>query len=71
MINDSIIEYRGILFYNIIISHINMVRNEIADRVVVELLILLKKMSSAKSGKGRFFLLVTRNSLLLTPYLVT
>jgi hypothetical protein len=43
MINDSIIEYSGILFYNIIISHINMVRNEIADRVVVELLILLKK----------------------------
>jgi hypothetical protein len=43
MINDSIIEYSGILLYNIIISHINMVRNEIADRVVVELLILLKK----------------------------
>ncbi len=47
MINDIIIDYSGILLYNIIISHTSVVRNEIAGCVVVELLILLKKLSSA------------------------
>ncbi len=54
MINDSIIEYSGIVLYNIIISHINMVRNEIVDHVVVEWLILLKKWAAPKVAKGGF-----------------
>ncbi len=52
MINDSIIDYSRILLYNII-SH-NVVRNEIADHVVVELLILLKKWAAPKVAKGGF-----------------
>ncbi len=50
MINDSIIEYSSILLYNIIISHINMVRNEIADSVVVELLLIRAAPKVAQGG---------------------